>query len=140
MIGTGSKRIIVFGGAGFIGRQLVDRLVSVGAQVMVVDHRMVGHEDTVAVIDDQDQRAILRAFEAADVCFNLAIGNDTMNNIATFAKISKNLLPTVYASSAAVYGPQPASRPISEAAGRNAISRNGREKIALEDFARSTGE
>ena len=47
-----SEKILVTGGAGFIGSHLVDRLVSQGHQVMVVDNLLSGKKENLSNIID----------------------------------------------------------------------------------------
>ena len=42
-----NKRIIVTGGAGFIGSHIVDALVKLGAKVTVVDNLLTGNPDNI---------------------------------------------------------------------------------------------
>lgn len=44
-----SEKILVTGGAGFIGSHLVDRLVSQGHQVMVVDNLLSGKKENLSI-------------------------------------------------------------------------------------------
>lgn len=45
--GSGQKRVLVAGGAGFIGSHLVDRLLDAGAEVVVLDNLQTGREQNL---------------------------------------------------------------------------------------------
>ena len=53
MNGVVSKRILVTGGAGFLGSHLCDRLLEQGHEVLCVDNFFTGRRDNVAhLLDD----------------------------------------------------------------------------------------
>lgn len=62
------ERVIVTGGAGFIGSHLVDSLVGAGARVTVLDNLLTGHRENVhrdadfKQLDIRDREAILSVF------------------------------------------------------------------------------
>ena len=79
-----NRRVLITGGAGFIGSNLAIRLVELGAQVVVVDALLPGYggnlfnldpiRDTVRLelADVRDTPAISRLVESQEVIFNLA--------------------------------------------------------------------
>jgi nucleoside-diphosphate-sugar epimerase len=82
------KRVVVTGGAGFIGAYLVKRLVAVGWDVAVVDSMVRGDASRFADVasdvelftcDVRDQDALERAFKGAEVVMHLAAVNGTEN-------------------------------------------------------------
>jgi len=78
------RRVLVTGGAGFIGSHLVDALVSRGHDVAVVDNLSVGVRDNVAQHDGRPGFS----FHAADVLDKAAMrdlvaGRDTVFHLAT---------------------------------------------------------
>jgi nucleoside-diphosphate-sugar epimerase len=82
------KRVVVTGGAGFIGAYLVKRLVSDGWDVAVVDTMVRGDASRFADVasdvelftcDVRDQDALERAFKGAEVVMHLAAINGTEN-------------------------------------------------------------
>jgi len=75
------KRVLVTGGAGFIGSHLADALVELGARVRIVDDLANGREPNLAGAargaeflrgSILDEAVLARAFEGADVVFHLA--------------------------------------------------------------------
>jgi GDP-L-fucose synthase len=70
------KRVVVLGGAGFVGSHLVEKLIERGANVLVVDDNSRGHTDHSRaehyfrdILDAPDLPII---FHDADIVFNLA--------------------------------------------------------------------
>ena len=49
------KRVLVTGGAGFIGSHLVEKLVSLGAEVTVVDNLSTGKIENIERFIDSDE-------------------------------------------------------------------------------------
>jgi UDP-glucose 4-epimerase len=83
-----AKRVVVTGGAGFIGAYLVKRLVTEGWSVAVVDTMVRGDASRFAEVasdvqlftcDVRDQDALERAFKGAEVVMHLAAINGTEN-------------------------------------------------------------
>ncbi|MBC8201765.1 MAG: NAD-dependent epimerase/dehydratase family protein [Planctomycetes bacterium] len=124
------QRVLVTGGAGFIGSHLTQHLASLGASVHVLDDFSSGHSSNLEGIDAQvtegsilDVAAIKKAmqgcsivfheaafvsvpssFQQADKCFEINI-KGTSNILSLAAKA--NCDRVVFASSAACYGSQP---------------------------------
>ena len=120
--------LLVTGGAGFIGSHLVDRLLSLGYRVRVLDDLSTGTRTNVdsrcelVVGDVTDPAIVRRAFTDVAGCFHLAaiasvarsnedwIGTHRANATGTVtvfdAARAAGAVPVVYASSAAVYGAQ----------------------------------
>ncbi|MFA6263207.1 MAG: NAD-dependent epimerase/dehydratase family protein [Candidatus Babeliales bacterium] len=123
------KRILVTGGAGFIGSHLVEKLVTLGARVTVLDNFTTGslnnlkaivHNINIMYADVRSTYSCLRATLNQDIVFHLAalisvpesvknpalcyaINVDGTKNILDACK--KNVISTVvYSSSSAVYG------------------------------------
>ena len=83
---TAGKRIVVTGGAGFIGSHLVDALLARGGEVVVVDdfstgkrsnldhHRANGNLEVVEA-DIRDFQALRAPFKGAEAVFHLACRN-----------------------------------------------------------------
>lgn len=81
-----SLRVAVTGGAGFIGSHLVERLLSLGHEVVVVDDLSSGSLEnlaphlgdprlSVAELDIRDEAALTEAFRGARAVFHLACRN-----------------------------------------------------------------
>jgi len=151
-------RVLVTGGAGFIGSHLVDRLVRDGYRVRVVDNLSSGrienikhHLDanTVELIigDLKDPQIALKAVEGVDVVFHLAANPEVRvsttnpethfneNIVATFnlleAMRKKSVKELVFASSSSVYG-EPEEIPVDENAPIRPVSVYGASKATCE--------
>ena len=72
------KRVLVTGGAGFLGSHLCERLVAEGADVLCVDNYFTGRKDNIAHLMDRPQFEALRH----DVCFPLYVEVDEIYNLA----------------------------------------------------------
>jgi UDP-glucuronate decarboxylase len=72
------KRILVTGGAGFLGSHLCERLVADGNDVLCADNYFTGRKDNVAKLLPNPQFEALRH----DVCFPLYVEVDEIYNLA----------------------------------------------------------
>ena len=151
-------KILVTGGAGFIGSHLVDRLVRDGYRVRVVDNLSSGrlenikhHLDAgnveIIVGDLKDPQVALEAVEGVDVVFHFAANPEVRvsttnpeihfneNIVATFnlleAMRMKGVKELVFASSSSVYG-EPEEIPVDENAPIRPVSVYGASKAACE--------
>ena len=80
---------MVTGGSGFIGSHVVDKLVDLGHEVVVLDHRIKPHRDDVEFrdVDIIDFSSVLDATRDIDYIFHLA----AMSNVNhVFEKIEKS--------------------------------------------------
>jgi UDP-glucose 4-epimerase len=128
------RRILVTGGAGFVGATLVSRLVDAGARVTVLDDLFTGHADvlptSVQFIEGSVENAELvhKLVGSSSLVFHLAARNiiastrDPMSDFATNIGGTLNILMAaresavdrvVYTGSTSVYG-NPKAIPISE--------------------------
>lgn len=154
------SRVLVTGGAGFIGSHLVDRLVSEGLEVVVLDNLQTGSLSNILqhkekknfhfihgdirdcdlvknVVRDVD--AILH--EAANVSVPQSIKIPTLVNSVNVdgtlnlleASLNSNVKCFVYASSCAVYG-NAENLPIKEDSELNPLSPYGASKLAAESY------
>jgi UDP-glucuronate decarboxylase len=73
-----SKRILVTGGAGFLGSHLCERLLATGADVVCVDNYFTGSRRNVAPLMDNKRFELMRH----DVTFPLYIEVDEIYNLA----------------------------------------------------------
>jgi UDP-glucose 4-epimerase len=124
-------RIVVTGGAGFIGSNLVDRLLGSGHRVVAYDNFSTGQREflraaerdenfTLVHGDTLDRAALTRACEGADAVFHLAANADVrfglehpykdleQNTIATFnvleAMRAAGVGQIAFASTGSIYG------------------------------------
>lgn len=121
-----NKKIIVTGGRGFIGSNLVQKLVTLGAHVCVVDIKPIPTEPTLdvehVVVDIRDAQALTEAFRGYDAVVHLAarasVQESLVNpeettavniggtlNVLQAAKES-GAARVVFASSCSIYGNQ----------------------------------
>jgi UDP-glucuronate decarboxylase len=71
-------RILVSGGAGFLGSHLVDRLLEIGHEVVVVDNFLTGSKENIAHILNNPKFELIRH----DVTFPLYVEVDGIFNLA----------------------------------------------------------
>jgi UDP-glucuronate decarboxylase len=72
-------RILITGGAGFVGSHLADRLLAAGNEVVVVDNYFTGSKDNVAHLLGNPKFELLRH----DVTFPLYVEVDAIYNLAS---------------------------------------------------------
>lgn len=122
------RKVVVTGGAGFIGSHLVERLVALGHEVHVVDNLAAGKREYVHpeailhIADIRDMEGLTPIFAGADTVFHLAalpsvpysienpIETHEVNTLGTLKVIvtarDAGVRRVVYSSSSAVYGDQ----------------------------------
>lgn len=159
-------KAIVTGGAGFIGSHLVDRLVSDGYSVSVIDNMSCGtmenlkqHANNPKVkvynTDIRDAEALNRIFAGHDVVFHLAAQanirksavdhkSDLDNNLVGTINILEAMLENkindlVFASTSAIYG-EATVRPTPETYMPIQTSLYGASKLACEAYVEAFGE
>jgi UDP-glucose 4-epimerase len=122
------EKIIVTGGAGFIGSHIVDALIDEGYEVHVVDNLSAGKKENVNekailhIVDIRDKEKLMPIFEGAKYVFHEAamprvqysienpIETNEINvtgllNVLEASRLNK-VKRLIFASSAAVYGDQ----------------------------------
>jgi UDP-glucose 4-epimerase len=122
------SRAIVTGGAGFIGSNLVDRLINDGYEVIVIDNLIQGQKEfvntnaTFVNADIRDKKSIEKYFKNVDYVFHLAalpsvqlsfenpvefneVNVDGLLNVLHLSHLNK-IKRVVFSSSAAIYGGQ----------------------------------
>ena len=78
MTNLNSKRILVTGGAGFLGSHLCERLLLEGNEVICLDNYYTGSKNNVAHLLDNSKFELLRH----DICFPLYVEVDEIYNLA----------------------------------------------------------
>jgi len=73
-----NRRILVTGGAGFLGSHLIDRLLADGHEVLCVDNLFTGSKRNLAHLHNQPRFEFVRH----DVCFPLFVEVDQIFNLA----------------------------------------------------------
>jgi UDP-glucose 4-epimerase len=154
------QRVLVTGGAGFVGSRVVARLLNVGATVTVLDDFFTGLEENLPAADKQlrvvrgsvvDQELVARLVAESDYVAHLAARNiivSTKNpredfetniggtlNILLAARESR-IRRVVYTSSASVYG-NPRYLPINEDEVTNMLSPYACSKYGGENYCKA---
>jgi len=150
------RKILVTGGAGFIGSHLVDALLSLGKEVVALDNLSTGENLSSRVKlmkgDIRDIRQVVEATKDIDLVFHVAAnanGTVSVNNpqfdfetnaLGTFnlldAALQAKVKRFVYVSSASVYG-IPQHFPIGEEHPTKPFIPYGASKLAGEIFCRA---
>jgi nucleoside-diphosphate-sugar epimerase len=127
-----SSRVLVTGGAGFIGSNLADELIRQGARVAIIDDLTTGFRENLEEIegdfdfiegDINDEKALSRAIDGAEVVFHEAAlpsvprsvedpvethrvcVNGTFNLLVKAREVGVKRF--IYAASSSAYGDQP---------------------------------
>ncbi|ACO85699.1 GDP-mannose 4,6-dehydratase [Clostridium botulinum] len=151
-------KVLVSGGAGFIGSNLVDKLINLGHNVCIIDNLSTGNINNVnkkaqLYINDILDPNVSKIFEKEkfDIVYHLAAQIDVQKSITNpiFDSdvnvcgtiniinncVNYNVKKIVYSSSAAVYG-HPGYLPIDEKHGIRPISYYGLSKYTAEEYIR----
>tara|TARA_R110002051_G_scaffold241753_1_gene302177 strand:+ start:5150 stop:6016 length:867 start_codon:yes stop_codon:yes gene_type:complete len=146
------KKVVVTGGAGFIGSNLVDRLIDANLEVIILDNLSTGKKENInpkAEFIQCDVSKDRPLFEGVDTVFHLAatpqvqysIENPTDNNnlhsLINMLNISKKLgvKRFIFSSSSAVYG-NPKYTPIDENHPLNPLSPYALHKLIGEQYCK----
>ena len=151
------KKVIVTGGAGFIGSHLVDRLVGDGLEVIVLDNLSTGKKENVnpkaqlvmCDISKAYSDFILHTLEGVDTIFHLAAtpqvqysienptDNNNLNSIINILEASRlsDVKRVIFSSSSALYG-EPEYVPIDESHPVNPLSPYALHKLVGEQYCK----
>jgi UDP-glucose 4-epimerase len=156
-------RIVVTGGAGFIGSVVAEVLLADGHQVLVIDSLVKGHRDAVPhdasfaqcdLLDQGGVTTLLRQFRCEAVIHMAAhslVGESVsapekyyLNNVTAGLALLRSMRAAgvdrlVFSSSAAVYG-ESLKQPIEEHDAQHPTNPYGATKLAFEDALRWHGE
>ena len=157
----GSSKVLVTGGAGFIGSHLVKKLVELDYKVIVLDNfsrgsinnlEDVSHKIKIVEGDIREYKTVLKALKNVDVVFHLAALTDVqesmekprlyheVNSTGTLnllqASVRNNVKKFIYASSCAVYG-EPVRIPIDEEHPLNPLSPYAASKLSAEAYCKA---
>lgn len=153
-------RILVTGGAGFIGGYVCEELLARGHQVIVLDNETTGKRENVPsavtylIGDVRDAKALDSVFECGlDAVYHIAgqasirlsysdpsvdLGVNTLGTVNVLQACIKYHVPRMlYASSMTVYGATPPV-PTPESTPTNPISYYAITKLAAEHYVRAT--
>jgi len=159
------KKILVTGGAGFIGSHLVEKLIDKGYKVIVFDNFSYGSRENLFSIDSEklqviegdvtDLESLRSVAKDVDQVYHLAVLNlrvgidDPLStfsanvkgtlNICMIAKDNRNIQRTIFTSSGAAYG-RPKYLPKDENLPLDATNPYAVEKIAGEMYFRAFHE
>jgi len=157
------QKVIITGGAGFIGSHLADKLINQGVEVIIIDNLSTGKKENLnpkALFVNMNLSTInikklhwqlfpMKVFKNVDVVFHLAatpqvqysIDNPTDNNnlhsLINTLELSKKIEAKrfVFSSSSAVYG-NPKITPISETHPTNPLSPYALHKLVGEQYCK----
>ncbi len=152
------QKVLITGGAGFVGSNLTDKLVELGAQVTVLDDLFTGsianieHFDQVTFIEGSvlDHNLVEKLIKESKHIFHLAARNIIISTKDPLEDCKTNIMGTlnvllaarkfgikekivVYASSASVYG-NPKHLLISEEDAKNTLSPYSVSKLSGENY------
>lgn len=151
-----NKKILVTGGAGFVGSNLVRSLLALGNTVTILDDFFTGRDEFISDLDCEiikgtvaDANVVSNAVEGKDIVFHLAARNIIVSNSKPREDLEVNVVGTfnvfeackkfgvqrvVYSSTASVYG-NPKILPIPEEGEKLFLSFYSASKFSGEVYA-----
>jgi UDP-glucose 4-epimerase len=158
------KRVIVTGGAGFIGSNLVDKLIEKGIEVIIIDNLSTGKEENINLkaefekcdITQKDQlQKIFEKYDNIDVIFHtsalarvqpsiedpLNYNNNNVNGTLNLLYLAKEFKISrfIYSASSSAYG-NTEIYPTPETAPTDPLSPYGLQKYIGEQYCRVFSE
>lgn len=146
-----SKKILVTGGAGFLGRHLCRALVQAGHEIKIIDLKENPEFPTI-IADVQDTQKMIEEVRDVDIVFHLAslieagesvkypqkfIDYNISGTVSILEAMRQNSVHTfIFSSSAAIYG-EPLHVPIAEDDRTLPINPYGMTKLAMEGLLSS---
>jgi len=151
-----NKKVLVTGGAGFVGSNLVEHLVEEGAQVTVLDDLFTGRKENIGCLNEiqfvegsvTDYDLVANLVKNTEIVFNLAVRNIIVSTISPQLDFQVNtggifnillaaktfdIERVVYTSSASVYG-NPRYLPITEDDQLSTLNPYAASKLAGENY------
>lgn len=151
-----SKKVLVTGGAGFVGANLVDHLVEKGAHVTVLDDLFTGRKENISFFDRinfiegsvTDFDLVHQLVKENEIIFNLAVRNIIVSTKSPLLDFQVNTGGTfnlllaamtfgverfIYTSSASVYG-NPRYLPINEDDTLSTLNPYAASKLSGENY------
>ncbi len=151
-----NRKVLVTGGAGFIGSNVVNRLVREEADVTVLDDLFTGRRENIQEIGKirfilgtvTDYDLVARLVKEAEIVFNLAVRNIIVSTTSPLMDFQVNIGGTfnvllaaknygierlVYTSSASIYG-NPRYLPINEDDHINPLNPYAASKLSGENY------
>ena len=152
-----NKKVLVTGGAGFVGSNLVNQLVKEGATVTVLDDLFTGRKENIAFLKEikfvegsvTDYELVAELVKKSEIVFNLAVRNIIVSTTSPLLDFQVNgggtfnvLLAAknygvervVYTSSASVYG-NPRYLPINEDDHLSTLNPYAASKLSGENYS-----
>ena len=150
------KKVLVTGGAGFIGSNLVDRLVEEQAEVIVLDDLFTGNIENITSFEDiqfvkgsvSDYKLVEKLIRKVDLVFNLAARNMIISTSSPQLDFEVNaggifnvllaardhgIERVIYTSSVSIYG-NPKYLPINEDDRSNILNPYAASKLTGENY------
>ena len=155
------QRAIVTGGAGFIGSNLVDKLIEQGVKVTILDNLSTGKKENInpkaefinCDISTASEIDILFYINGADIVFHMAAlpqvqqsienptNNNNINSTINILEASRkaNIKRVIFSSTSALYG-NPVYTPIDESHPINPLSPYALHKLVGENYCKLYSE